>query len=45
MEYRITPQLYGRLGYAWMQNAYDESYEMSGDPAIAWSNTIFRMGG
>ncbi|HHU97056.1 MAG: outer membrane protein transport protein [Bacteroidota bacterium] len=45
MEYRITPQLYGRLGYAWMQNAYDESYEMSGDPAIAWSNTIFRMEG
>lgn len=21
MEYRVTSQLYGRLGYAWMQNA------------------------
>ncbi|HHU25428.1 MAG TPA: hypothetical protein GXZ56_02245 [Bacteroidales bacterium] len=45
MEYRVTSQLYGRLGYAWMQNAYDESYETSGDPAIAWSNSIFRMEG
>lgn len=45
MEYRLTPQLYGRLGYAWMQNAYDEQYKASGDPAIAWSNSIFRMEG
>ena len=35
----------GRLGYAWMQNAYDEQYKASGDPAIAWSNSIFRMEG
>ncbi|MGI6572935.1 MAG: OmpP1/FadL family transporter [Fermentimonas sp.] len=45
MEYRLTSQMYGRLGYAWMLNPYDESYEMSGDPAIAWSNSIFRMEG
>jgi opacity protein-like surface antigen len=45
MEYRLTPQMYGRLGYAWMQNAYDDLYEASGDPAIAWSNSIFRMEG
>lgn len=45
MEYRLTSQLYSRLGYAWMQNVYDELYAVSGDPAIAWSNSIFRMEG
>jgi len=25
-EYRFTPQFYGRLGYAWMQNPYETEY-------------------
>lgn len=44
-EYRLTPQLYGRLGYAWMQNPYDADFQESGDAVIAGSNTIFRMEG
>ena len=45
MEYRLTPQLYGRLGYAWMQNPYNTDFSDSGDAAIAGSNTIFRVEG
>lgn len=45
MEYRFTPQLYGRLGYAWMENPYNTDFSDSGDAAIAGSNTIFRIEG
>ena len=45
VEYRLTPQLYGRLGYAWMQNPYDNEFKESGDAAISGSNTIFRIEG
>lgn len=45
MEYRLTPQLYGRLGYAWMQNPYSTDFNESGDAAISGSNTIFRVEG
>ncbi len=45
MEYRLTPQLYGRLGYAWMQNPYEAEFSEKGDAVIRNSNTIYRMEG
>lgn len=45
-EYRFTQQLSARLGYAWMQNPYDNDFkDYGGNPGIAGSNTIFRMKG
>ncbi len=45
MEYRITPQFSGRLGYAWMQNPYDADLVEFGNAVIAVSNTIHRIEG
>lgn len=45
MEYRITPQFSGRLGYAWMQNPYEALLTEKGDAFIRNSNTIYRMEG
>ncbi|MGI6074107.1 MAG: OmpP1/FadL family transporter [Fermentimonas sp.] len=45
MEYRFTPSIYGRLGYAWMQNPYKDEFKNSGDAFIPNSNTIYRMEG
>jgi len=44
-EYRFTPQFSGRLGYAWMQNPYDNDFSKAGDAAVSGSNTIYRMEG
>lgn len=44
-EYRFTPQFYGRLGYAWMQNPYNTEFSKAGDAAVSGSNTIYRMEG
>lgn len=45
MEYRFTPQLSARLGYAWMQNPYDVDFKTRANAGVAGSNTIFRMEG
>jgi hypothetical protein len=49
LEYRFTPQFYGRLGYAWMQNPYDAEYRKGTNidkvTAIAGSTTIYRIEG
>lgn len=45
MEYRFTPQFSGRLGYAWMQNPYNEDFVKKGNAGIVGSNTIFRIEG
>ena len=45
MEYRFTPAIYGRLGYAWMQNPYETEFRESGDAFIPNSNTVYRMEG
>lgn len=45
MEYRFTPQMYGRLGYAWMQNPYEADAVELAEAGVAGSNTIFRMEG
>lgn len=46
-EYRFTPQFSGRLGYAWMENPYDDEGGLVqyGEPLIRNSNTIFRIEG
>lgn len=45
-EYRFTPQFYGRLGYAWMQNPYETEYRKGNkETAIAGSTTIYRIEG
>jgi len=46
-EYRFTPQFSGRLGYAWIQNPYNDTYSEKGDPAISGCSTIpyYRMEG
>lgn len=44
-EYRFTPQVYGRLGYAWKQNPYDNDFKKAGNSAIAGSNTVHRIEG
>ena len=44
-EYRFTQKLYGRLGYAWMQNPYEADLKESGDALIRNSNTVYRMEG
>lgn len=45
MEYRFTPQFSGRLGYAWMQNPYNDNFAQKGNAGIVGSNTIFRIEG
>ena len=46
LEYRFTPQLSGRLGYAWMQNPYDSGFKNDrGDAMTAGATTAFRMEG
>ncbi len=45
MEYRFTPALYGRLGYAWMQNPYKSDFKEAGDAAVSGSNTMYVMEG
>jgi hypothetical protein len=44
-EYRFTPQFYGRLGYAWMQNPYDKTLVELGDAEITDSRSEFRIEG
>lgn len=46
-EYRFTPQFSGRLGYAWVQNPYDNTYSEKGYASIGGQTTIpfFRMEG
>ncbi|MDR1517343.1 MAG: outer membrane protein transport protein [Dysgonamonadaceae bacterium] len=46
-EYRFTPQFSGRLGYAWTQNPYGDTYRAKGDAVISGSTTIpyYRMEG
>ena len=45
VEYWFTPQFSGRLGYAWMQNPNSATFRHDANPAVAGSNTIFRMEG
>ena len=46
LEYRFTPQLSGRLGYAWMQNPYDTDFKNNGgDAVVSGATTAFRMEG
>ena len=45
-EYRFTPQLSARLGYAWMQNPYKAAFKNDrGDAMTVGSTTAFRMEG
>ncbi len=45
-EYRFNHQFSARLGYAWMQNPYDNDFkDFGGNPGVSGSNTIFRMEG
>lgn len=46
MEYRFTPQLSMRLGYAWMQNPYASDYKNGlKETATQGSTTIYRIEG
>ncbi len=45
MEYRFNPQLYGRLGYAWMQNPYTAKFSDAGNAAIFNSNVVHVLEG
>ena len=45
LEYRFTPQFSGRLGYAWMQNPYDNTFMENGNAITVGSTTAFRMEG
>lgn len=45
MEYRFTNQFYGRLGYAWMQNPYNDKFRDAGNAAIFNSNVIHVLEG
>ncbi len=45
MEYRFTNQLYGRLGYAWMQNPYNDKFREAGNAAIFNSNVVHVLEG
>lgn len=45
MEYRFTNQLYGRLGYAWMQNPYNNKFREAGNAAIFNSNVVHVLEG
>ena len=45
LDYRITPQLSVRAGYAWMQNPNNDEFREFGDPAVAGTNTIFMVQG
>lgn len=44
-EYRFTPQLSGRLGYAWMQNPYTTTFKEDGNAMTAGATTAYRMEG
>ncbi|MFA6701081.1 MAG: outer membrane protein transport protein [Dysgonamonadaceae bacterium] len=46
VEYRFTPRFYGRLGYAWMENPYNEVYkDQQGDAMISGTVPHYRMEG
>lgn len=45
VEYRFTPRFSGRLGYAWMQNPYDNTFAEKGNAGISSTNTVFRVEG
>lgn len=46
LEYRFTPQFSGRLGYAWMQNPYEnEYYDGNVETKTVGSTTIYRIEG
>ena len=46
LEYRFTPQFSGRLGYAWMQNPYENDYyDGSVETKTVGSTTIYRIEG
>ncbi len=45
MECRFTYQLYGRLGYAWMQNPYNDKFREAGNAAIFNSNVVHVLEG
>ena len=45
LDYRITPQLSVRAGYAWMQNPNNDAFRNYGDPMVTGSNTIFMVQG
>ena len=45
LEYRITPQFSGRLGYAWMQNPYNDTFKENGNAMTVGSTTAYRMEG
>ena len=44
-EYRFTPKLSARLGYAWMQNPYKSVLRDRGDAMTVGSTTAYRMEG
>lgn len=46
LEYRITQQLSGRLGYAWLQNPYNDVFKNEqGDAMVAGTIPHYRMEG
>ena len=45
MEYRFTPQFSGRVGYAWMQNPYNDIFREKGKAVTVGSTTAYRMEG
>jgi long-subunit fatty acid transport protein len=46
LEYRFTPQFSGRLGYAWMQNPYENDYyDGNVETKTVGSTTIYRIEG
>lgn len=45
LEYRFTPQFSGRLGYAWMQNPYDNKFRENGNAMTVGSTTAYRIEG
>lgn len=45
LEYRFTPQLSGRLGYAWMQNPYNSTFKENGNAMTVGSTSAYRMEG
>ena len=46
IEYRFSPRMYGRLGYAWMQNPYNDVYkDQQGDAMISGTVPHYVMEG
>lgn len=44
-EYRFNQRLSARLGYAWIQNPYNNDFKSDGNSLVAGSKTIYRMEG